>query len=108
MAENKTAKNAAPAAAEETVETVDHKKREHKVSRWTLEACMHASKRFDSVDAWRTGHPSSFKAATARGYAKDCCAHMTTKTMTKTAAKAPAKAKTAKPQKTKKGGGRAA
>ena len=81
-----------------------HSQRENKVSRWTLEACMKAAKRFDSVDAWKHGFPSSYKAAVARGFDKQCSAHMTGKAATKKTVAPIAKkpAKPAKPAKTSK------
>ncbi len=98
MAESKNAKNAAKAAAAsaaaETTETYEPKKREHKVSRWTPETCARAAKRFDHREAWQVGHPSSYKAAAAKGWMDDCCKHMTGKAP-KAAAKAPAKTKVA-------------
>jgi hypothetical protein len=67
-----------------------HAKREAKQSRWTMDLCMKYAKRFDSVEAWAAGMPSSYKAAVARGFMDKCTAHMSGKTMTK-ATKAPVK-----------------
>lgn len=53
------------------------KKRETKISRWTLEMCQKYARRFDHEDAWKHGAPSSYKAAIARGFGKDCMKHMT-------------------------------
>ncbi len=100
MAESKNAKNAAKAAAasEAATENFDKKKREHKVSRWTPEACARAAKRFDHREAWQVGHPSSFKAAVARGWDADCCKHMTGKAPKAAAAKVKAPAAAKKPK----------
>jgi hypothetical protein len=86
-------------AAEEGVKSPQaHAKREAQQSRWTVEACLKAAKRFDSVEAWAKGAPSSYKAAFARGYMDKCTAHMTGKTMTKATkpVKTVAKGKTTK------------
>ena len=69
-------KKAAP-AADAADKQHEVKVRESKASRWTLEACMKAAKRFDTVEAWAKGFPSSYKAAVARGFDKQCSAHMT-------------------------------
>jgi DNA-binding transcriptional regulator YiaG len=45
-------------------------------SQWSVERCLKASKRFDSVEAWEKGAPSSFKAATAHGWVDKCTGHM--------------------------------
>ena len=80
MAENKNAKKAAAAAqaAEETVSTTpaEHIRHEKKKSRWTLETCMRAAKRFTTREEWAFGAPSSYKAASAKGWDIQCCAHM--------------------------------
>jgi hypothetical protein len=85
---------------EESKSPKTQKKREEKISRWTLELCMKYAKRFDSVDAWAQGAPSCFKAATARGFVAKCSSHMSGKTKTvatpKTKTAAPAKKKTGK------------
>ncbi len=43
---------------------------------WTAERCAKFAKRFESVDAWKTGAPSSYKAAEARGWVAQCSKHM--------------------------------
>lgn len=48
-------------------------------SQWTLERCRKASKRFESVESWEKGAPSSFKAATAHGWVAKCSEHMNSK-----------------------------
>lgn len=45
-------------------------------SPWTKERCFKASKRFDTVEAWAKGAPSSYKAASAHGWVEQCSAHM--------------------------------
>lgn len=108
MAEEKAApkkeKKAAPAAdAADQVHEI--KKRESKASRWTLEACMKAAKRFDTVDAWSKGFPSSYKAAVARGFDKQCMAHMTSgKATVKKVAPAAAKKAAPAPKKLPRAG----
>jgi hypothetical protein len=80
MAENKNAKTAAAAAAvvAETVSETpaENLRKEKKKSRWTLETCQHAARRFTTREEWRLNAPSSFKAASARGWDIQCCAHM--------------------------------
>jgi hypothetical protein len=89
MAENKNAKKAAQAAeAAESDNPQEHMRKEKKKSRWTADTCMHAAKRFATRDEWAHGAPSSFKAAVAKGWDGDCCAHMTVKTSTAKAQKA--------------------
>lgn len=51
-------------------------KREKKKSRWTLALCKKYARRFHSVEEWRIGSPSCFKAAEARGWIKECAALM--------------------------------
>lgn len=62
-----TAKKAPAAAA---------KREKTKKSPWTEARCMKAARRFTTATEWESGAPSSFKAATARGWLKDCTAHM--------------------------------
>lgn len=80
MAENKNAKKAAAAVAvvAETVSETpaEHLRKEEKKSRWTLETCQHAARRFTTREEWRLNAPSSFKAASAKGWDIQCCAHM--------------------------------
>lgn len=90
--EKKEKKPAAPKGGGDAT-PAEMKRADAKTSRWTLEACMKAAKRFEHADQWKMGFPSSYKAAVARGWEKQCCAHMT--------AKAPAK-KTATPAPKKK------
>lgn len=51
-------------------------KREKNKSRWTLDLCKKYAKRFHSVDEWRVGSPSCYKAAAARGWVQECAALM--------------------------------
>jgi hypothetical protein len=50
--------------------------REEKKQAWTIERCKKAAARFETLNEWKEGAPSSFKSATARGWVKDCEAHM--------------------------------
>lgn len=88
MAEKQAKK--AEAAAEETPQ--QHGQRQKKKSRWTMETCMKAAKRFQTREEWQHGHPSSWKAAMAKGWDGECSKHM----------KASAPVKAAKPVKTAK------
>lgn len=45
-------------------------------SKWSLERCSKSAKRFETVDAWEKGAPSSFKAAAAHGWIDKCSGHM--------------------------------
>ncbi len=106
MADEKAApkKEKKASAADAADQVHEIKKRESKGSRWTLEACMKAAKRFDSVEAWSKGFPSSYKAAVSRGYDKQCSAHMTSgKATVKKVAPAAAK-KVAPPKKLPRAG----
>jgi hypothetical protein len=76
---------------------------------WTLEKCKKIASRFTTREEWIHGAPSAFKAATARGWDVECCAHMTNLKPMKTpvAAKGKPALKTTKTTKTtKEGGGR--
>ncbi len=46
---------------------------------WTEARCKKAASRFDSVDAWQKGAPSSYKAAFAHGWVEACSNNMTGK-----------------------------
>ena len=74
-------------------------KREKKKSRWTLEICKKYAKRFHTVEEWKIGSPSCFKAAEARGWLKECTALM--KPVDKSVKSRPTKPAT-KPSSTKK------
>ena len=50
--------------------------REQKKSRWTLESCKGVAKRFGTPGDWQSGAPSSYKAASAKGWLPECCTHM--------------------------------
>lgn len=43
---------------------------------WTVERAHRAAKRFTTREEWRTGAPSSYKAAAAKGWMDQCCGHM--------------------------------
>jgi len=75
MAEEKSKKEESP-VAEVKIHTLRTKE---KKSNWSLERCQKAAKRFETVSAWQTGAPSSFKAASAHGWVEKCSGHMGTK-----------------------------
>ncbi len=97
MAGTKEKKEAKPAATESAGSPQLSQKKEKKVSRWTQETCKKSALRFQTRQDWSVGHPSSYKAAVAKGWDTACCAHMTkvasvTKvTAKKAAVKAPAR-----------------
>lgn len=68
----------AETTADETVSTTpaEHMRREKKKSRWTLQTCQRAASRFTTREEWAHNAPSSYKAATAKGWDIQCCAHM--------------------------------
>lgn len=86
MAEKKEVKKeGAPAGAAEGKSPKSQKARDSKkASRWDLKLCMKYAHRFESEEAWAHGMPSSYKAATARGFVADCTKHMTGGSKSKT------------------------
>ena len=74
MSEEKQTK---PGTVEKAKTPASHKKRETKTSRWTIENCQKAAKRFATIESWSEGAPSSFKAASAHNWVKQCSGHMT-------------------------------
>lgn len=79
MADKKNkVEKAAETTAEETASTTpaEHARREKKKSRWTLQTCLRAANRFTTREEWAHNAPSSYKAATAKGWDIQCCAHM--------------------------------
>ena len=56
-----------------SVSMADTKKKKDK---WTVGRCQRVAKRFASVQEWEFGAPSSFKAATSKGWIKECSGHM--------------------------------
>jgi len=76
MAEQKQKVEESSGVAEVKIHSLRTKE---KNSKWSLERCQKAAKRFDSVTAWETGAPSSFKSATAHGWVEQCSAHMRSK-----------------------------
>jgi hypothetical protein len=76
--ENKKKAAAAAVVVAETVSETpaEHLRKEEKKSRWTIETCQHAARRFTTREEWRLNAPSSFKAASAKGWDIQCCAHM--------------------------------
>ncbi len=95
MGKNEKKEAAAPeakVAAEEVV--IEHVTKEKKKSRWTLDACLKAAKRFQTREDWAERAPSSYKAALARGFVPQCTKHMQGKPVKKVAPapkKAPAR-----------------
>ena len=49
---------------------------EKKKSRWTVATCQKVAKRFHSRAEWASHAPSSYKAASARGWVEQCCKQM--------------------------------
>lgn len=93
---------------EETSENIEltpqlEAKREKKKSRWTLELCKKYAKRFHSIDEWRFGSPSCYKAAVARGWEKECAAVMQPLVKSPKARPAKPQGKQVAPKKTKVG-----
>lgn len=78
MAEKKPKKEKEEKGQEQEKESNVHSfgGRKDKKSTWTVERCQKASKRFDSVEAWSKGHPSSYKSAVAHGWVAECSTHM--------------------------------
>lgn len=82
MSEEKKSNDAAPAAAEASSKTKPKKaassanRDKLKKAPWTEARCHKAAGRFTTVAAWQEGAPSSYKAATSRGWLKACTSHM--------------------------------
>ncbi len=78
--EAKAKKGAAPSGAPKIAEhneTPQHAaKAEKKKSRWTVQTCLKAAKRFQTRAQWASNAPSSYKAASAKGWVEQCCKHM--------------------------------
>lgn len=93
MAENKGKKKEETKAAEGGEEAPKQygKKEKKSKSRWTLELCMKAAKRFATREEFEFGTPSAFKAAVAHGWDAKCCAHMKAAAPKATVHKAPVK-----------------
>jgi hypothetical protein len=102
MAEKKDKEKAEGAGKSESTPQLNAK-REQKKSRWTLALCKKFAKRFHSVDEWKTGSPSCYKAAESRGWVKECSALMTPSSKPVKARPAKPAVKTTKPKKTKAG-----
>jgi len=82
MSEEKKGQKEKPAKAEPEAKVVEYGARQKKENnRWTLARCLKAAKRFDNPTAWKDGAPSSYKAANAHGWQKECCAHMSAKNL---------------------------
>lgn len=73
MAEKKDKK---PKEENQEAEVVHAFGKKEKKSPWTVDRCFKAAKRFDSVEAWAKGAPSSYKAADAHGWVEKCSGHM--------------------------------
>ncbi len=74
----KKAKGAPKKDAESGSVTHESRKVEEKPN-WTIQRAKRCARRFNSVEEWSKGHPSSYKAATAHGWLRDCSAHMKSK-----------------------------
>ncbi|MCC2617754.1 hypothetical protein LJ739_15990 [Aestuariibacter halophilus] len=44
----------------------------------SLAQCQAIARKFDSVDAWKTGHPQTYRRAYAKGWLAMCTQHMRT------------------------------
>ena len=66
MAEQEKTKKAAP--------TLQPKKQEEKTKKtpWTLQRCKKVARRYPDEEQWKYGAPSSYKAAYAKGWTKEC------------------------------------
>ena len=79
MGKNEKKEKAAPEVKVEVSSAevvVEHVTKVEKKSRWTLEACVKAAKRFQTREDWAERAPSSYKAALARGFVPQCTKHM--------------------------------
>ena len=62
----------APEAAEKSKPGNPMAQRKPKKAEWTLSRVINRAKRFDSVESWASGAPSSFKAASSHGWIEKC------------------------------------
>ena len=62
--------------AEETAATPQEKLKKNAKQAWTLNRCQKAARRFANEADWKAGAPSSYKAATAKGWVADCKGHL--------------------------------
>ncbi len=77
MSENKkekAPKAAATEATESVVETGPGAKDKRKKQAWSLERCLKFARRFSTDAEWQAGAPSSYKAAVAHNWHKQCVA----------------------------------
>lgn len=102
MAEKKEKEKAEGAGKSESTPQLDAKREQNK-SRWTLALCKKFAKRFHSVDEWKVGTPSCYKAAEARGWVKECSALMKPSSKPVKARAVKPAVEAAKPKKTKAG-----
>lgn len=80
MSENKAAAPAAgadKAPKAKKAKAEDYMKPKSTKPEWTAERCAKYAKRFETVDAWKSGSPASYKAADAKGWVAQCSKHMT-------------------------------
>lgn len=71
-AAGKGTKKKAEGGEELNLNNHNHATKEKRKSRWTVEACKKAARRFDSREAWAQGAPSSYKSAVAHGWEAEC------------------------------------
>lgn len=50
-------------------------KRKKEKRQWTMKDCKKAAGRYANEDAWKTGSPSSYKAAVSHKWLNDCLKH---------------------------------
>jgi hypothetical protein len=43
-----------------------------KSSKWTVKKCAKYARKFENLEQWKDGAPSSFKSAQANGWLKEC------------------------------------
>lgn len=68
MSEEKKKAKAETPAAESTADYSQKKKK----TAWSVERCKKFARRFHNEQEWQAGSPSSYKAAVARGWVKEC------------------------------------
>ena len=66
--------------------TLQTKQSEEKIKKasWTLERCKKTARRYASTEEWQKGAPSSYKAASAKGWIQNCSSVIVPKNVTKT------------------------
>ena len=61
---------------EVTQTTFEPQSKKAKKVAWSLKRCKKAANRFNNVDEWANGAPSSYKAACSHGWLDECTSHM--------------------------------